>query len=321
MVMARKSMGDYMVEKGYLNSTQLEEARKSQQNTRGDLAKILVNSGIDAKFVYEAKAQELGLPFVDLSVYKPDPSALNVIPAHIAKRHSVVPVKKDGNMLYVAMSDPNNITAQDDLRLVSRCTIRGVMAVPAHIEDALSRLYADSTVEALPAMAGAAKGGMNPLRPGGGGMSQDVDDDAKSAMSMAMAQYAAKNETQIKKDDEDAEGVSGADEAPIVRLATTIIQQAIKDGASDIHIEPDKRGMRVRYRIDGVLHETMQMPKYIQMPLTARYKIMSEMNIAERRIPQDGRIAVRYKDKDYDLRVSCLPNLFGEKIEIGRAHV
>src|ERR1041385_7304822 len=141
MAIARKSLGDYMIEKNYIGKEQLEEARKAQQNTRGDLAKILIDMGINARDVYEAKAQEMGVPFVDLSVYKPDPSAINVVPEHVAKRLNVIPVKKDNTILYVAMGDTNNIQAADDLRLVSRCAVRGVLAVPEHIEDSIGRLY------------------------------------------------------------------------------------------------------------------------------------------------------------------------------------
>lgn len=308
MVMARKSMGDYMLEKGYASPEQLEEARKAQQSTHGDLAKIMVDMGINPRDVYEAKAQEMGVPFVDLTVYKPDQSALNVVPEHVAKRYNVIPVRKDNNMLYVAMSDTNNLNAADDLRLVSRCQVKGVLAVPEHIEDAISRLYGGTSVEGIPG----ASPGMNPLKNGGGGQ-EVLGGDAKADLAMAMAQYGAAKDKDITKDDDDDE-IKRSEDAPIVRLANTIIQQAIKERASDIHIEPDRRGVRIRYRIDGVLHETMQTPKFIQMPMTARYKIMSEMNIAERRIPQDGRIGIKYDSKDYDLRVSCLPNLHGEKI-------
>lgn len=305
MVMARKSLGDYMIEKGYATGTEIEEARKAQATTKGDLAKILVDLGLNPKHVYESRAQEMGVPFVDLAVFKPDPSAINLVPVHVAKRHNVLPVKKDGNILYVAMADPNNITASDDLRLVSRCSIRGVLASPDEIEDAIGRLYGGAVVEGVTG----GKGGMNPGIKG----NDLVDADAQSAMKEAMAQYASRGDAASDEADAD-DGIKAADDAPIVRLANTIIQQAVKERASDIHIEPDRRGVRVRYRIDGVLHETMMMPNYIKMPLTARYKIMAEMNIAERRVPQDGRIGIRYDSKDYDLRVSCLPNLHGEKI-------
>jgi len=301
--MARKSIGDYLVEKGYASAQEVEDAKKAQQSTKGDLAKILVDLGLNPTHVYEAKAAELGQPFVDLTVYKPDPSALNVVPEHVAKRHNVLPVKKDGSILYVAMADTNNIQAADDLRLVSRCTVKGVLAVPDHITDAIARLYGGSTADAPSAI----KGGMNP------GKEMLIGGTMEGDMKEIAAIYSAKNDKDIT-DEETGTGVDGSDDAPIVRLANTIIQQAIKERASDIHIEPGARNMRVRYRIDGVLHEAMPMPKYLQMPLTARYKILSEMNIAERRVPQDGRIPIRYENKDYDLRVSCLPNLFGEKI-------
>ena len=300
-----------MTEKGYASPQQVDEARKSQETTKGDLAKIMVDMGINPRDVYESKAQEMGVPFVDLTVYKPDQSALNVVPEHIAKRHNALPIKKDGTILYVAMSEVNNITAADDIRLVSRCTVKGVLAVPEHIEDAITRLYGGSA-EAVPAGALAGmKGGMNPMR-GGSVAMEDSGGNLKSDMSEVLALYGARAD--VNKDDDENAAVKESEEAPIVRLANTIIQQAIKDRASDIHIEPDRRNMRVRYRIDGVLHEAMPMPKYIQMPLTARYKIMSEMNIAERRVPQDGRIGIRFEQKDFDLRVSCLPNLHGEKI-------
>ncbi len=119
MVMARKSLGDYMIEKGYATATEIDEAKKAQSTTKGDFAKILVDLGLNSKHVYESRAQEMGVPFVDLAVFKPDPGAINLVPAHVAKRHNVLPVKKDGNILYVAMADPNNITASVDLRAVS----------------------------------------------------------------------------------------------------------------------------------------------------------------------------------------------------------
>ena len=316
MVMARKSLGDYMLEKQYLTETQLEEARKAQQSTRGDLAKILVEMGIDGKKVYEAKAQELGVPFADLGKFKPEPGAINVVPKHVASRHNVIPLRKQENVLWVAMTDPNNIQASDDLRLVSRCTIKPVLAPPADIEDAIGRNYGSDL--APEAVAGApttgmnpTKGGMNPLAKGGG--ASVMDTDMSSAAAEVIALQGASKKTSDEEADENALRAE-VEEAPIVRLANTILQSAIKEKASDIHIEPDRRNIRVRFRIDGVLHEVMQMPGYIKSPLVARYKILSEMNIAERRIPQDGRIGTRFDNKEYDLRVSCLPSLHGEKI-------
>lgn len=318
MAIARKTMGDYMVEKGYLSPQELDNAKKTQQNTKGDLAKILVDMGINPVHIYEAKAAETSKSFVDLGVYKPEQTAVNVVPVNIAKRFTALPIKKEGNILYVAMSNPDDLQALDSLRLVSRCTIRGILAVPDHIEDFINRLYgAGVGVESTAAASGngAAKGGMNPNRgpavQGAMGGADLLSSDAKSVMAEAMAVYGAAGDAAT--DDEESLAAQ-SDEAPIIRLANTIIQQAIKEKASDIHLEPELRGMRVRYRIDGVLHETMRMPNYIKAPLIARYKIMAEINIAERRVPQDGRIGISFEGKPYDLRVSCLPNLYGEKI-------
>ena len=312
MVMARKSMGDYMLEKGYASAEQIDEARKIQQATNGELAKALLDVGINPRDVYEAKAQEMGVPFVDLTVYKPAQDAISAVPEHVVKRLNVLPLKKENNILFVAMADTSNIAAVDDLRLVSRCTVRGVLAAPDQIEDALGKYYTGTTVEPVGGDSGGKSSpGMNPFK-NQGGAGDDTDTDAAAAMKMAIASYGAIGDASKEADDDEV--AKAVEEAPIVRLANTIIQAAIKERASDIHIEPDRRNTRIRYRVDGVLHETMVVPKYIQAPMTARFKIMSEMNIAERRVPQDGRIAVKFDGKEYDLRVSCLPGLHGEKI-------
>jgi len=301
-------MGDYLVEKGLLTPEQLQQAREAQKQSRGDLGKILVEQGlVSERDVAEARAQELNIPFVDLSKFAPDPSAVNLVPEHIARRHNVIPVKKDptNNVLIVAMADVNNPYAADDLRLVSRCTIRAALASATAIEDAINRAY----------------GSQNQPAPQPG---EQVAAPVPSATAATRASdlYAEIRENTAKigssgdyTDDEDeAAAVAMAEEAPVIRVANALIQQAIKEDASDIHIEPQRRGVRIRYRVDGVLHETMTMPKYIQAPLISRFKIMAEMNIAERRVPQDGRIPITYQGKDYDLRVSCLPNAHGEKI-------
>jgi type IV pilus assembly protein PilB len=303
-------MGEYMVEKGYISAEQLAKAQDMQKQSKTPLDKLLVEMDFaNERDVTEARAQEMGVPFVDLTRVAPESAAINVVPENIAKRHNVIPVKKDSatNTLFVAMSDVNNPYAADDLRVVSRCTIRPVLAAPGAIEDAISRTYGGTSASLAPAEGG--KGGMNPMK---GGMESMGSNNAMADIKEALAKYGSMGDAAGDDDDESAAAM--AEEAPIIRVASTIIQQAIREGASDIHIEPDRRGVRVRYRVDGVLHETMTMPKYIQAPLISRYKIMAEMNIAERRVPQDGRIPIRYENKDYDLRVSCLPNIFGEKI-------
>ncbi len=316
MATARKSMGDYLVERGYITAAQLTEALDMQRQSKGDLAKILVESNIASeRDVTEARAYELGVPFVDLNKFAPESGAVNVVPEHVAKRHNVVPIKKDNatNTLIVAMSDINNPYAADDLRMVSRCTVRAALAAPGAIEDALARVYGNSA-PAPPTTAvavAATQPGMNPLKPGAAPAATGMG-DLMAVMRENVAKVGSSGEEALEDDAESAALM--AEEAPVIRVANALIQQAIKEGSSDIHIEPDRRGLRVRYRVDGVLHETMMMPKYIQAPLLSRFKIMAEMNIAERRIPQDGRIPISYEKKDFDLRVSCLPSLHGEKI-------
>ncbi len=300
MAMTRRTAGEYLLEKGLVTQEQLEDARKVQQSTGKDLVQILVDQAVvSERDAYEAKAFELGMPFVDLDRVQPEPSALNVVKEHIAKRYNVIPVKKDGNILYLAMADPNNVMAIDDVRVNSRCMVRQVIAAPGAIEDAIRKAYGGSAVAADGATPAPTDGGA-PTRP----------QDLRGSVMTDVAAYSARGDTE---DDEKA-ALREAEEGPIVRVANTIIQQAINERASDIHVEPQPRNLRVRYRIDGVLHEALSLPKYVQAPLISRYKIMAEMNIAEKRLPQDGRIPIRYNQKDYDLRVSSIPTPHGEKI-------
>jgi type IV pilus assembly protein PilB len=196
----------------------------------------------------------------------------------------------------------SNPLALQDVRLASGGQqIVPVLAAEDDIADAIRRSYTKS---------GSSDGGAvvpvaNAMAGGGGGVA------GISSISEAIATFGAREDI-VEEDEAALRGV--AEEAPIIRIAHTVIQQAIRDGASDIHVEPDRRGMRARYRIDDVLHEVMQLPKYIQAPLVSRLKIMADLNIAERRVPQDGRIPIRWDNKDYDLRVSCLPTVHGEKI-------
>jgi type IV pilus assembly protein PilB len=331
MAVSRKSMSDYMLEKGYIAPDHLKQAHDLQKQSGGDLGKIIVeNNWAIEKDVFEAKAAEMGLPFVDLGNFQPEVNATNIVPGHIAKRHNVMPVKKDSanNVLWVAMSNTNNPYAADDIRMASKCTVKLVLAAPGAIEEAIAKVYGGTAIEdsgpGNAATADAAKkgglGGLNPFKggmnPNKGGMNPLAGGGLAGGggggdLRAAMAEYGASGDMSESDDDD---GVAQSEEAPIIRVANTIIQQAIKEGASDIHIEPDRRGLRIRYRVDGVLHETMTMPKYIQAPLISRFKILAEMNIAERRVPQDGRIPIKWESKDYDLRVSCLPSIYGEKI-------
>ncbi len=294
-------MTEYLIEKGYLKPEHLEEALKVQkQSNAKDLGRVLVDLGfVGEREMMEARAQEKGLGFVDLDRHTIDSSAINVVPERIARAHNVIPVRKDGMTLYLAMANDANIEAQDQVRLVSGCRVVPVLAVPGAIEDAIRKYY----------------GGGEDAGNGASQMAQTTvaPTSMRGDISQAIAEARASSDTVIEVEDE-AAAQQVAEQAPIIRLANALIQQAIVDRASDIHIEPQQKGVRVRYRIDGVLHETMTVPKNLQAPLISRYKIMADMNIAERRLPQDGRIEIRHAGKDYDLRVSSIPTPWGEKI-------
>ena len=303
MATPRKPIAQYLLEKGYVTQAHIDEATKVMEQSKSkDLGKALVELGhLGEREMLEGKAQEEGLAFVDLDRYTIDASAINMVPERIVKNHSVIPVRKEGNVLFVAMPNPNNIQAIDDVRMVSRLDVKPVRAVPEAIEEAIRKHYGSGNGNTQQA----------------GGLAQAMaatptPSSSRGDISQAIAEAGAARGLEDEADAAAAAQV--AEQAPIIRLANALIQQAIQDRSSDIHVEPQQRGVRVRYRVDGVLHEAMTVPKNLQAPLISRYKIMAEMNIAERRIPQDGRIEIRQGGKDFDLRVSAIPTPFGEKI-------
>jgi type IV pilus assembly protein PilB len=294
-------MLEFLLKKGHIQKEQAEEAIKVSQQTKSPIDRVVIQLNFSGeREVMEARAQEAGLGFADLDRMTIESSALNIVPERIVKNHSAIPVRKDGQTLWVAMSNPNNVAAIDDLRVASGCRVVPVLAVKGAIEDAIVKYY------------------------GGGQVKKESDAaPAKAAAPAPSANFAQiMAEARVKQDrdggGEDEGGreddAAAADAAPIIKLASAIIQQAISDRASDIHIEPGQRAIRVRYRVDGVLMEAMTVPRNLMAPLISRYKIMADMNIAERRIPQDGRIEVKYQEKEIDLRVSSIPTPFGEKI-------
>jgi type IV pilus assembly protein PilB len=299
-------MAQYLLEKGYITQEQLEQATSvSNQTGKKDIGKVLVElKFVGEREIYEAKANEMNVPFADIDRLPPiDSSALNVVPDRLAKNHNVLPLRKDGSTLYLAMSDINNIEAQDDIRMISGCRVIPVMAVPGAIEDGIRKNYGSAAAAPVTTESKAPA------------PSESKQEAAEASMNLrrVMAEAAVGRGSE---DDEvpDAEAEKMAEQAPIIKLANAVIQQAILDRASDIHVEPQQRGVRVRYRVDGVLSEAMTVPKNLQAPMISRLKIMADMNIAERRVPQDGRIEVRHQGKEFDLRVSSVPTPFGEKI-------
>lgn len=307
MAFQRVPMEKYLLDKGYIKPEQLEEAQKvKEQSNSTHIGRVLVELGmIGEREMVEAEAQERGFPFVDLDRVNLESSAVNVVPDRIAKQHSAIPVRKDGQVLWVAMKDPQDIEAIDAMRFASGCNVRPAMAVPGAIEDAIRKYYGSSNGggEAAPAAT---------AEPASGGIQRTNAAGISALVAQAQVNRDADQAAMPVEGDDDAAEL--AEQAPIIKLANAVIQTAIVDRASDIHVEPQQRAVRVRYRIDGVLMEAMTVPKNLQAPLISRLKIMAEMNIAERRVPQDGRIEVRHQGKEFDLRVSSIPTPFGEKI-------
>ena len=295
MALKRVPMSTFLLEKGFLKQEQLDEALGIQKQTSNpDLGRILIDLGhVGEREVLEAKAQEAGHQYVNLDKIKVDSSAVNVVPERIVKLHSVMPIRKDGSTIWLAMSNPSDIPALDDVRLASGCFVKPAVALPGAIEDAIRKHYGTAN-----------------------GESDESEEDQPKSMrdlrGVIAAAQVGRDADALSLGDESAEHM--AEQAPIIKLANALIQQAVVDRASDVHIEPQERSVRVRYRIDGVLMEAMTVPRNLMAPLISRFKIMSDMNIAERRIPQDGRIEIRHMGKDYDLRVSSIPCPYGEKI-------
>jgi type IV pilus assembly protein PilB len=274
----RKQLGEVLLEEGLVTYEQLEEASAEQARTGKTLGRILVELGfvVDQDLV-SALAKQIGLRFVDLGEYPIDPAAASLITDALADKYSALPIGYDGPRLIVAMSDPSNVFALDDIRTITGLEITQVVATRADIQAAIQRFHRlDESVEDIVGAAAEE--------------SEEAEDIAKTRELV--------------------------EDAPIVKLVNLLVTQAVGERASDIHIEPHERDVRVRYRIDGVLHEVMRSPKSIQAGVISRLKIMSDINIAERRIPQDGRVGLVVGGRAIDLRVATLPTVYGEKVVI-----
>ena len=271
-----KQLGEVLLEEGLITYEHLQEAVEEQRRLGRSLGRILIDKGfVTESNLVAALAKRLGLQFVDLTEYQVDPSASGLIPESLARRYKALPVGFDEGKVVVAMSDPSNVLAQDDIRTLTGREIVPVVATATDILAAISRIQRlDHSVESITA---------------------DLLVEEEEATDIARARELV-------------------EEAPIVKLVNLLITQAVEQRASDIHIEPQERDLRIRYRIDGVLHEVMRPPKSIQSGVLSRLKIMAEMDIAERRVPQDGRVGLVVGGRSIDLRVASLPTVYGEKI-------
>ncbi|MEW6308457.1 MAG: GspE/PulE family protein [Bacillota bacterium] len=270
MPLLQKRLGDLLVDAKLITPDQLAEALATHRATGSRIGDVLVELGmVSEEDIAKMLARQLGVPHIDVGDLRVDREAAKSITPQVAKRYRAVPVAKDGTTLTVAMSEPLNVMALDDLRLMTSCSIRQVITTEKGISKALQIAYGGDAV------------GLPQTRPRAGAQAKDA-----------------------------------GEEAPAVRTVNQLIDQAISQRASDIHIEPMVDSMRVRYRIDGMLRDADYLPLEAQQGVISRIKIMGGMDISEKRLPQDGRVEIKDKGRDVDLRVSSLPAIHGEKIVI-----
>jgi len=284
-----RRLGDLLVAEGLVKQEELQRALAEQKGTTEKLGSVLVR----LKLVNEEQltgflSRQYGIPSITLSQLDIDPGILRLVPPQIARKYEVLPVKRAANTLTLAMADPTNVFALDDVSFMTNLQVLPVVASQAAIRRAIERNYENQ----------------------GAAITEVLTELAEDQVS----------NVEVVDDDEDSGGKvdvfelkESADEAPVVKLVNMVLVDAIQKGASDIHWEPYEKVFRIRFRIDGVLHEMLTPPKRLESAIISRLKIMSSLDIAERRLPQDGRIKLRYHAREIDFRVSVLPTIFGEK--------
>ena len=277
-------IGDLLLREGLVTQEQLNKALQEQRHNGTRVGYNLVKLG----FVKETDltrmlARQHKMPAVDLTKFQVDPRIAKLIPGELAMKHSVLPLKRDGRTLTVAMSDPATLSVLDDIKFITRLDIFPVIAGEFTLRNVIEKFYASGEAQMENLLA-------------------EIDDDDDIEI------------LESENDNADAMGAALVDEAPVVKLINAIMTDALRRGASDIHFECFEKELRVRYRIDGALQEIMKPPIKMRPALISRFKIMANLNIAERRVPQDGRIKLKIGTKVIDFRVSTLPTLFGEKV-------
>jgi type IV pilus assembly protein PilB len=276
-----EDIGQKLLDANLVDEQALAKAGLQQKNTGGTLTGNLVKIGaITEAELLEFLTHLYHVPAADLENYEPDPALTKLIPGDVAIKFMALPISRSGRRLVVAMANPSNIFAIDDIKFITGYEVEPHVASEAALKKAIDRAY-------------------------------------DSAGTMADVMKGMEDELAVVEEEDPADadaGIAGADEAPIVKLVNSLIADAVRKGASDIHMEPYEKSMRVRFRIDGVLHEMMSPPFKFKAALLSRLKIMAELDIAERRVPQDGRIKIKVVNRTIDLRVSSLPTIFGEKI-------
>jgi type IV pilus assembly protein PilB len=282
----RGRLGDVLVAEGLISTNQLHEALRDHRRSKERLGKVLTRRGfLSDEQLVEVLSKEHGLPSVAVEQHTIPADVLALVPVHIARKYDVLPLKRVDGGLTLAMADPTNVVAMDEIAAMTRLAVVPVVASGTSIRAAIERHYAtasSSIVELL----------------------TELGSDPTNLEIVADEDYAAGDAFELKE---------SAGEAPVVKLVNMILLEAIRRGVSDLHWEPYEKELRVRFRLDGVLHEIVSPPKRLEPAILSRLKIMSNLDISERRLPQDGRIKLRYGSREIDFRVSILPTIFGEK--------
>jgi len=284
---SRARLGELLVAEGIISQDQLHEALREHRRSKERLGTVLARRGlVTEERLVEVLSREHGLPSVDVRQQPIPADILALVPAHIARKHEVLPLSRMDGALTVAMSDPTNVVAMDEIAATTRLSVLPVIAAGAAIRAAIDRHYA------------------KPIAP-------DSMDDVLSELTDATIEVVEENDTRAQG--EVVELRDAAEGAPVVKFVNKVLLDAIRRGASDLHWEPYEKQFRIRFRIDGVMHEMVSPPKKVEPAVISRLKIMANLDISERRLPQDGRIKLRHGSREIDFRVSILPTIFGEK--------
>jgi type IV pilus assembly protein PilB len=294
-------IGELLLKEKRITNDQLQAALEHQRQNGGKLGFHLVKLGfVKDDEITALLSKQYGVPSITLGAFEIDPGVVKLLPAETAQKYQVVPLSRAGATLTIAMTDPTNVFAMDDIRFMTGYNVEPVVASEIAIVNAIEKYYG----KPVPSLAGSGNGAASALEVASKELETIADEDVE--VLEELEEISA--ETLAKQ----------GEEAPIIKLVNVLLMSAIQKGASDIHIEPYEKELRVRYRIDGLLYNIMQPPMKFRDAMTSRIKIMAKLDIAEKRLPQDGRIKIRFQDngspKDIDFRVSALPTLFGEKI-------
>ena len=309
-------IGELLLKEKRITAVQLQEALSYQKQNGGKLGANLVKMGIVKDDEITALlSKQYGVPSIALNQFEIDPAVIKLVPAETARKYQIVPLSRAGATLTIAMTDPTNVFAMDDVKFMTGYNVEPVVASETAVTDSIDKYYG--------------VGGGVAVNKGGNQREPAIEQTGESALEMAarsltemptmLADVAGDVEVMEDLEEISAEMLARqGEEAPVIKLVNVILMSAISKGASDIHIEPYEKEYRVRYRMDGILYNIMAPPLKMRDAITSRIKIMAKLDIAEKRLPQDGRIKIRFSDagqaKDIDFRVSCLPTLFGEKI-------